>query len=478
MQGFDHPFILQSCSKLLRSIPDASVQPFRDVSTDSRTTKPGDLFVAIKGELADGHDFIDKAISAGARAIMLDQSGRIPQNFGGAVYLVNDSLAALRAMTRLWRQSLKLPVIGVAGSVGKTTVKDMIAAILRGRFAQVLKTEQSQNGFLGIPMTLARMESSTDVAVIEIGIDEPHAMAQHWDVVQPDIAILTAIGPEHLEGLGSMETVVHEESLSLTLTTDRGGRSIINWEDPLIAGFAEKLPPEQCFSYAMNPDGIPAGFRSGARNLTGSLTADGASLVLRGCGLDGHTMPLLMPGRHNAINQLGAITVCRALGLTWEEILQGAAQFQASPGRSARWENDRGLTVIRDYYNANPTSMLAAFDLVKDEKKRRPDAPLIVCLGDMLELGSGEEAFHRQLAPEIISRPIDQVLCLGPRMKWLVDELKKLNFAKTVMWFENHEVMGSYLRPQLQQPAILLLKGSRGMRMEKVWEMIERDLSQ
>jgi UDP-N-acetylmuramoyl-tripeptide--D-alanyl-D-alanine ligase len=195
-----------------------STQAFSSVASDSRKIQPGCLFVALRGEKFDGHDFILQAIEGGARGVICRRDFARPAGSAAKFFPVEDTLAAYRRLAGAWRREYPIPVVAVAGSVGKTTTKELLTAILRGKWDDVLKTQGSQNGFVGIPLTLLELTPPHGAAVIEVGIDETGAMEKHIQLVQPSVAVLTAIGPEHLEKLHDIPTVAREEGLALSHT--------------------------------------------------------------------------------------------------------------------------------------------------------------------------------------------------------------------------------------------------------------------
>ena len=358
--------------------------------------------------------------------------------------VVPDSVHAFRAMAQAWRAFFQMPVIAVAGSVGKTTTKELLGAILGGKYPRILKTEASQNGFIGIPATLMKMRPEHQVAVIEVGIDECGAMAQHMEIVRPTHAILTAIGPEHLEKLKNIATVFEEESIALKWVTSHDGHAFLNLNDPYIKTLTHTLPTARTTSYALT---------------SGSLS--------------GFDCPL--PGEHNAQNLLGAITVARSLGLTNAEIKKGLGTFRAADGRSQVVETAAGITVICDYYNSNPTSLNAAL-IVAAELKNKKKGRLWVCLGDMLELGDETSQFHRRVAPEIQRHHVDFALLYGPLMIQLEEELNSLKANAKVGHYREHTEIAQAIAQEIRPNDVLLIKGSRGMKMEKVWKDLQNKI--
>lgn len=460
-------FSIEWISTIIGSPADLPIQNapkvFSDVASDSRKVKAGTLFVALKGERVDGHDFIEGAIKAGASGIIVDRHIDLDSSLLAKVacFQVADTLKAYRELAKAWRKRFRIPVVAVAGSVGKTTTKELLAAIVSAKFKNTLKTEGSQNGFVGIPMTLLGLRPSHEVAIIEVGIDEPLAMALHIDTVSPTHAIVTAIGPEHMEKLKTIETVASEELKALSLTARRGGSVALNLDDSHIAPTENSFADSQCVKYSLSssrPNGIKGSFSKDRLTTTGLID-------------DSFLTPL--PGEHNARNLLGAISIAQLLGMNGDEIKRGLERFSGADGRSKIMKTSRGTEVICDYYNANPSSVSAAIDLLSDRKRPNQTARSIACLADMLELGQQEEAFHRGLADAIISRSIDAVFLFGDRMRWLEDELKKRSFRGQVTHFKKKEDMATTLKPQLTADDLVLIKGSRGMKMEEIWASLQ-----
>lgn len=446
----------------IRAANAAGDLTFSEVSTDSRKIPAACLFIALKGDKFDGHDFIAKAIEAGAAGILCE-SGRMPAAITNqvAVFECPDPLVAFRALAKKWRASHLLPVVAVAGSVGKTTTKDLLASLLRGKWSNVLQTQASNNGFLGIPLTLMQLRATHQAAVIEVGIDAPGAMEQHMNIVLPTAAILTAIGPEHLEHLIDIATVTKEESLALEMTADFKGQIVVNLSDQAIAPLAKELAAAKpwCFGLNLKPN------QMGERVLSGMWNDNLGVLNVTGMGkLETFASPL--PGEHNASNLLGAITVAHALGVTPDEMRAGLATCTISYGRSEVHELN-GVAVICDYYNANPTSMLAAFKMLDQQhNKKSQKGTRWLVLGDMLELGKDEIKMHTDLASAIHSGKYEHVLLYGPRMQHLALQLRG---QLDVHHAASHDALAKILKDSVKPHDSVLIKGSRGMRMEEIW---------
>ncbi len=430
---------------------------FARIVTDSRKVGASDLFVAIRGEAFDGHDFIEASIQKGATGILCekDRIGELASRHPGVAFFgVADVQSAYRVLGSAWRSRFKIPVIVIAGSNGKTTTKEFLSALLQGRYPSVLKTIGSQNGFLGIPMTLLDLREHHGAAVIEVGIDDVGAMIQHIDCVRPTHAVLTVIGPEHLENLKDIPTVAREELLALSETLKLGGKVAVNLDDPWIAAARGNV------TFSLES---PAALRGWVRDLE--------TLHVQLEGGASFELPLPLPGRHNAQNLLAATAVAHLVGLSAEEIRQGILKFQGAEGRSQVRELAGPVQVICDYYNASPVSMKAAFELLASTGT--PHARRWACLADMKELGENELQFHRDLATGLLATRPAGILLHGTRMQSLLAELKSRGYPGLLEHHESPEAIASALRPHLGAGDVVLIKGSRSMKMEKTWEALK-----
>ncbi len=446
-------------ASLLQQKP-ASDFAFTGISTDTRTVQPGFLFVALAGESTDGHNFITDAIKKGAKGIV--HRNDFPTPSAVISFPVADTLLAYRKLAHAWRKEFSFPVLAVCGSAGKTTSKELLAAILRGKYKSVLQTLASQNGFTGIPATMLRLTKETDIAVIEVGIDEPGAMEQHLEIVDPDGGLLSSIGPEHLEKLIDVKTVAEEETKLFTTLEKRKGLIAINADDPYILAGGKKLQQGTRLSY---------GIENASAQIRARIIPKGdlGDLVVTGFGPKEEHFPLPLEGSHNAQNLLGALTLAHLAGCTPDEMRKGLSSFKAPPGRSEvhSW---RGVKVYADTYNANPASVTAALEMLKPDAK----STVWACLGDMLELGTLEESLHRSLADPIQKAKVGHVFLFGDRMKNLESELKLRNYSGEVRHFSDLEALAEELSVRAKAGDRILLKGSRGMRMERAWESLAK----
>lgn len=434
---------------------------FTGITSDSRSDVAGQLFVAIDGERFDGHDFIAAAINAGARGVIAERCDAQHRNPSVVWFVVEDSIMAWRRIAAAWRRRFHLPIIAIGGAAGKTTTKDMLAALLRGRFTSVLSTIGSRNGYLGLAMTLSELRAHHQAAVVEIGIDAPDAMDWHAALVEPDVAVTTTIGPEHLDTLKNVSIAAYEESRLLVFTIARGGVVAVNNADTGLAPFVRGFEDAQCIRYQLTDtpyDG--AGL---------SACIDGDRLVLNGQGFENAAVALPLPGRHNALNLLSAVAIARHLGLTLADIRRGLARFKPDEMRSHVHTLKTGVTLFSDYYNASPLSVRAALDTMRELAGER----YWLVLGDMLELGEDELLWHRQLAEPIMALPTTGVFLYGARMQSLYDQLRKMNYSGELALFENKTLLAQNLSSKLSRGDIVLVKGSRGMGMETIVSELE-----
>ena len=432
----------------------AAPAAYTGVCTDTRSLTPGCLFVALQGERFDAHTFLAQARAGGAAAAVVRDDRTLPPLPGSfPMYVVTDTLEALGALARFHRQRFRIPVAAVGGSNGKTTTKEMVGAILATR-GPALKTEGNLNNEIGVPLTLLRLEPSHVAAVIEVGMNHPGEITRLTRIVQPQAGLITVVQPEHLEGLGSLEGVAEAEG---ELFRELGPESIavVNQDDALIPAQAA---------------------RSQARKLTFGRTpgVDVQLLAVETLGLEGlqatvryqgkaWPVRLHFIGEHNALNATGAFAVGLALGYSPEECARGLEMARPYARRLNVVEGLGGITVVDDCYNANPASMDAALDTLRTLVPS--GARAVAVLGDMLELGSGELEDHRALGERTVGKA-QLVAFFGPRSKKGFQAASSLGDAAA--HFTEVEPMVAWLEPRLKAGDVVLVKGSRGMRLERV----------
>ncbi|HHB91383.1 MAG TPA: UDP-N-acetylmuramoyl-tripeptide--D-alanyl-D-alanine ligase [Anaerolineae bacterium] len=449
--------------------PALAAYPVSDFVIDSRQVTEDDCFIALPGQRADGHDFIADAIARGALAII---AHRVPPGVQAQVitiaepapaqvtppvlFLVDDTLIGLQQLATYWRARHNPTVIGVTGSVGKTSTKELIAAVLRQRHP-TLWTPGNYNNEIGLPLTLLRLKDEHRFVVLEMGFYTEGEIAQLCAIAHPHIGVITNIGPIHLERAGSMEAIFRGKS-ELIRALPPSGHAILNWDDPWVRKMAE-FSPAPVFKYGLTPEA--------------DLWADAIeSYGLAGIRFRFHyhqqdrdetyyvQLPLL--GRHSVHTALRAAAVGILADLTWEEIIRGLKDVNArlridiAPGYNRS-------TLIDDTYNASPPSTIAALNLLEEMEGRR-----IAILGDMLELGTEEEKGHRLVGARA-AETTDILITVGPRAHWIAEEARHQGMPKEAIYEAEDADSAISLAKSLIQPGdFILVKGSRAMRMDRI----------
>lgn len=417
---------------------------FCRVVTDTRQLQPGDLFVALKGENYDGHDFLAAAAGAGAVAALVSQ----PQDGGLAQIVVPDTLSALQAYAHSWRQDFDLPVVAVTGSNGKTTTKQLLAAVLAARGA-VLATEGNLNNHIGLPLTLARLREEHRTAVIEMGANHPGEIALLAALARPQIGVVTQAGDAHLEGFGSRAGVAHAKG-ELFAALGAGGIAIINADDAFAPLWTQLAGAASVIRF-----GLEAGADVTAVDI--QPVDGGMRFTLRTPeGQSGVALPLA--GRHNVCNALAAAATGVALGLSPEEIAQGLARASGISGRVVWKKTEGAARLIDDSYNANPTSLLAGLQLLSVQKGER-----WAVLGSMAELGSDTARLHVESGRAAKALGVERLYALGPSAPHYAE-----GFGVGARFFGSFEDLLAALRQDLHDGVVMLVKGSRSARMERV----------
>lgn len=414
------------------------------VVSDTRTVQPGDLFVALHGERFDAHDFVAEAAAKGAVGALV--SRRVEASI--AQIVVPDTLLGLQQLAARWRADFDLPVIGVTGSNGKTTTKQLLAAVMGARGA-VLATEGNLNNHIGVPLTLLKLRREHRTAVIEMGASAEREIALLAALAKPTIGIVTQAGDAHLEGFGSREGVARGKGeLFAGLAAD--GVAIINADDAY-AGFWTTLAGQRRV--------LRFGFAAQAELRAEDLhsTAEGHRFTLI-TPRDRATVQLPLPGRHNIANALAAAAAGHALGLDAKTIAAGLEKVERPKGRVVVHHHGSGAKVIDDSYNANPTSLAAAMALLAQERGER-----VLVLGDMAELGPDAEALHARAGTEAKALGLDALLTLGPKAAKAAAA-----FGRGGEAFGALEPLVAALEARLKAHVTVLVKGSRSARMERV----------
>ena len=457
---------------------------FDGVSTDTRRIAPGSLFVALKGERFDAHEFLLDAAAGGAAGAVVRRGTELPPGAapGFALFEVEETLAALGALARLHRGRFAVPLGAVAGSNGKTTTKEMVAAILRTR-GDALATEGNLNNEIGVPLTLLRLEASHRSAVVELGMSNPGELARLTAMAQPTAGLVTMVAEEHLEFLKDLDGVAEAEG-ELYRGLREGSTAVVNADDPRCVAQAERVGSGvRRISFGKSP-----GVDVRLLRVT-PLGTEGQEIVLegeKGEGLPGRlvsgenlqrsgrgrrvqrSVRVSFVGEHNAMNAVAAAALARALSCSFEEISSGLSAARPYAHRS-RLLAAHGVTILDDCYNANPGSMAAA--LATLGTLAGPGRRVAV-LGDMLELGEAEAREHRALG-ERAARLSDLAAFFGPRSAAAFGAASASGLGEgRAAHFTDVEPLLAWLRPRLRPGDTVLVKGSRGMRLERVVEAL------
>jgi UDP-N-acetylmuramoyl-tripeptide--D-alanyl-D-alanine ligase len=443
-------------ARLVRAGSRAS---FEAICTDTRSLTPGCLFVALKGESFDAHDFLTQAVDKGAAGVVVTsgRAGALDGRSGIALFEVADTLHALGRLGRAHRDRFKGPVGAVTGSNGKTTTKELIASILQTR-GPALKTQGNLNNEVGVPLTLFNLEPRHVAAIVEMGMNHAGEIARLTDIARPNAGLITVVQPAHLEGLGSIEGVAMAKG-ELFEGLGASAIAVVNLDDERVAAQAKRARGTVLtFGRSSKADvQLQRVAAQGRDGLSLSIAAQGRVF----------DVALRLVGDHNALNATGAFAMGLALGYQPEECVRGLESAQAHARRLQLLDAPGGVTVVDDCYNANPASMSAALETLSSLASRgRP----VAVLGDMLELGADEASAHTQLG--ITAGDRAQVLALfGPRMKgaW-VQAARTLGDA--ARHFDDVTALTTWLSSQLHAGDVVLVKGSRGMRLERVVEAL------
>lgn len=432
------------------------------VGTDSRSLPPKSLFVALRGEHFDGHQFLEQAVDARCHALMVDHAGASQLPKSTPALVVEDTLYAYGELAAYHRRQVARPVAVVTGSNGKTTTKELIAAALSSR-GTVHKTAGNFNNLVGLPKTLLDWQNSAWVTVAELGMNVPREIERLTQIAAPRVGLITNVTGAHLEGLGSVEGVARAKG-ELFENLPPGAVGVVNLDDPLIESICLPLlgsRPRLTFGYDERAD---------IRILGHETSPQGGKILL---AIQGHSFEMFVPlfGAHQASNVAGAVAVALALGSSPESIQEGISSVQV-PGGRCRVFKCSGLNIVDDSYNANPSSMAVAFATVADlagEQRR------VAALGSMFELGNNSAKLHYNVGKDAALSGIAEIFALGP---WASDLAAGAEAGgATAHAFLEFEQLSSKLLESLDHGEWLLVKGSRGMRMERVFDELQtRDL--
>lgn len=444
---------------VLRAKPHPRPLAFGGVSTDTRTLAREDLFVALRGDRFDAHFFLAEAAARGAAGAVVQVGAPRQQTAPDfPLFEIPDPLAALGRLARHHRRRFDVALVAITGSSGKTTTKEMAAAVLSVR-GPVLKTEGNLNNEVGVPLTLLRLSGEHAAAVVEMGMSRPGEMDRLVSMAEPRAGIFTNAQAAHLEGLGSVEVVAREKGAVYRGLKGAGAVAVANLDDPRVAAQA-RASGVPVLSYGRS---AAAEVRLAAID---RHDATGLSVRIAHAGRE-HAVRLAFVGEHNAHNAAAAFAVGIALGMRPEDCARGLPLARGWAHRMSVAPIDRGVTLLDDCYNANPASTAAALDtLVVLARRGRP----VAVLGDMLELGETEAEEHRRIAELLVRRGVELCALFGPRWAEPSERVRGALGGRARHFGDVGSVDGlvGWLRPQLKSGDVVLVKGSRGMKLERV----------
>lgn len=433
--------------------------------TDSRQVEEGYLFIPIKGERVDGHDFIPQVFEKGALAVLSEKQLDDP---AGPYILVESSTTAMKQIAAFYRKALGIKVVGITGSVGKTSTKEMIASVLEQKYS-VLKTAGNFNNEIGLPLTVFRIREEHEVAVLEMGISDFGEMSRLAEIANPDICVITNIGVCHLENLGTRDGILKAKTECFDYMREQG-TVILNGDDDKLSTKAQVNGKEALF-YGMGQEAKAdeAGNFMAEKKI---YATDVENLGFEGMAAHIHTPEgdfeahISIPGEHNVYNALAATAVGLTLGLTLEEIKAGIAQAKTIAGRT-NFLKVNGMTVIDDCYNANPVSMKSAISLLAHAKGRS-----IAVLGDMGELGENEKAMHHEVGVAVGQERIHTLFAAGELAEEYALGTKEINPDCEVYYFKTRDEMAEALSQYVKPEDTVLVKASHFMEFPKVVELL------
>lgn len=439
----------------------------RQVSTDSRAIRRGDLFVALRGDRFDGHDFVPAALAQGAAGVIVHDEYCLPPTVVAAcqaegrsapfVFGVRDPLFAYQQLATHHRSRFPIPVVAVTGSNGKTTTKDMVAAVLAQRWP-VLKTEGNFNNRIGVPHTLFRITARHQAAVIEMGVDQQGQTTRLCEIVRPTIGLITNIGPDHLEFFGSMEGSAQAKAELLDMLP-ADGTAILNADDPYFDYLASRA---RCRVMSF-------GFSEMADVRASGVTTDAREGVTFRLHLPGKSRPTVVRikvhGIHNVTNALAAAAVGAVVNLSGSMIAQGLSRFRPAAMRS-QVVTHQGVHIINDCYNANPASMKAALQLLAQWS---PARERIAVVGDMLELGPEACPLHREVGQFLATQGLSRLIACGTLGREIAEGARLGGMAASqIEEAADAAAAADRLKKMVRQDDVVLVKASRGMKMEQV----------
>lgn len=431
-----------------------------DIVTDNRKVTKDALFVAIKGNRVDGHDFIPSAYEAGACCVISEKIIATEKPF----IVVDNSLSAIRKIAAFYREQLDIKVVGITGSVGKTSTKEMIYSVLAEKY-NVLKTEGNFNNELGLPFTVFRIRDEHEIAVLEMGISDFGEMTRLSEIAKPDVAVITNIGLCHLENLKSRDGILKAKT-EMFLNLSENGTIILNGDDDKLITVQDYNGIEPVFYHVHDADSGKCS--NDSKIYADNIMSDGIKGVR--CTLhyndSSFDVKINIPGKHMVYNAMAAMCAGKTFGLSDEEIKRGIEKLRPVNGRNNIIERN-GITIIDDCYNANPVSMKAGIDVLSYAENRK-----VAVLGDMGELGTNEQMLHVEIGRYLADSDIDVIVLCGRLMNHAYTYLLENSNNKKLYYFDKIEDLISELERIIRQKDTILVKASHSMEFNKIIEKL------
>ncbi|SFM51106.1 UDP-N-acetylmuramoyl-tripeptide--D-alanyl-D-alanine ligase [Thermodesulforhabdus norvegica] len=435
---------------------------FNFISTDTRTLKPGSVFVALRGERFDGHDFVEEAVKKGAKAVIVDRDV-LPLTAEACFIKVENTRSALARLAIYRRQRFSGPVVGVTGSNGKTSTKEMIASVLENRF-RVWKNPGNWNNDIGVPLSILEMPDQSNAAVLELGVNHPGEMSELVRIAEPNVGVITNIQPAHLEGFGSEDGVFREKTV-LWNALPPDGLAVVNRDDPRLSK-AELILKVPSVSFGLEADAdvwVPGG-KASVR-----LDVSGTSFPVR---FGGQRAEVNLPvwGDHYVVNALAAVAVGVHFGIDLRASAEKLRMWRPAPHRMNVHNLKDGTVLVDDTYNANPGSVKKAIETVA-QVARKVGRNFVAVLGDMKELGAEAERLHKEVGLFLVSFEPVLIVTLGEMAKKMLEDVEG---SRRKAWVHagSHEEAAAKVMEMVESGAVILVKGSRSMTMERVVEKL------
>ena len=425
---------------------------YTTVAIDSRKITGGELFVAVKGENLDGHDFIEQAIQNGAKAVLAARAPQTLQEKSILFLEVQDTTVALGLLAAYWRRLHPIPMIGLTGSCGKTTVKEMIATICK-LAGKTLATKGNFNNHIGLPLTLLGLDASYQYAVIEMGANHMGEIGYLCDIAQPNISLITNVNPAHLQGFGSLAGVAKAKG-EIYEKLPNNGIAILNNRDEFAAYWRQMIGPRKIISFDIDP----------ACNVY-ATDIEYQPFAVRfhlHSEKENRVITLSIPGEHTVLNALAAAGAGKALGIPFDTIVKALESFEAVKGRLKKWDGLNGAAIFDDTYNANPGSMKAALEVLAQCPGER-----IFVMGDMGELGDNTITYHAEIGDYARSKGIEKLMAVGNLTLHAVEA-----FGDGAKSYPDKQSLVNDLKEGLSSNTVVLVKGSRSAGMEVITDAL------